>query len=141
MLHLAGAETESPAAADREIRARTTQARRQQQTCQQRKAASLGVGAAVSNFCRSDGKEHPAEFCIELADASRLVSRKPEARATLTRLHFRRCETGRLIILASFAEQLPDHLFHGHLLDVDIANITLLKKFPAGFRDFCARIF
>src|SRR5205807_2917957 len=86
MLHLAGAETESPAAANREIRARTTQARRQQQTCQQRKAASLGVGAAVSNFCRSDGKEHPAEFCIELADPSRLVSRKPEARATLTRL-------------------------------------------------------
>src|SRR5437879_8327541 len=72
MLHLAGAETESPAAANREIRARTTQARRQQQTCQQRKAASLGVGAAVSNFCRSDGKEHPAEFCIEVADPSRL---------------------------------------------------------------------
>src|SRR2546423_15687553 len=118
MLHLAGTETESPAAANREIRARTTQARRQQQTCQQRKAASLGVGAAVSNFCRSDGKEHPAEFCIELADPSRLVSRKPEARANLNRLHFPRCEAGRLLILASFAEQLPDHRFIRLLLEV-----------------------
>ena len=27
------------------------------------KAASLGLDAAVSNICRGDGKEHPAELC------------------------------------------------------------------------------
>jgi hypothetical protein len=26
--------------------------------------------------------------------------------------------------LVSFAEQLPDHLFYRHFLDVDVANVT-----------------
>ena len=42
------------------------------------------------------------------------------------------------IIFVSFAEKLPDNFFHGHFLDVNVANIAGFEESPTRFRHFCA---
>src|SRR5437762_948995 len=71
--------------------------------------------------------------------------KSPVLRPVLMKVPFLACSRGvcdrqlsGAIIFLSFAEQLANHLFHRHLLDVNVANVAGLEESPAGFRHFCA---
>src|SRR5215211_120925 len=46
---------------------------------------------------------------------------------------------GCTVISVCFTEQLADYVFYWDFVDVYVADVAGLEKFPAGFRNPCAR--
>ena len=123
MLPLVGEEIESANSADRKIDV-NLEAWREQQACQQRETAPPRMDPTVCHVRSSNGKKYSAQLWSV---------------PFLSHLHgFYRRHVHGAMALVPFAEELADHFFHRHLLNVDIAHITCFEQFSAGFGDFGA---
>ena len=169
MLPLACPEAESTSSADQKIRATPQTRRHQQTCKQhQITSVRLDSGLSdirrrngkehAAEFCRGCSVTcHVERTRSELTSldvgqtvASRTLRndlrfvrcslRMTNGAALLTdRCSFRGQRTGSRTIFMCFTEQLADHVFYRHFLHVYVADVARLEKFPAGFRNLCAR--